>query len=117
MSRLTAIGEMASTLAHELNQPLAAISSYMKRDCKRLLEQGDRNALPKMSEALEKSAEQAIRAGQIIRRLRDFVSRRRAEKRFERVAQLVEEASTWHWLAGESGVSSRDSSSTIKRSR
>ena len=107
MSRLTAMGEMASTLAHELNQPLAAISNYMK-GCKRLLEQGDRNALPKISEALEKSAEQAIRAGQIIRRLRDFVSRGETEKRFERVAQLIEEASALALVGGrERGVITR----------
>jgi len=73
MSRLTAMGEMASTLAHELNQPLAAISNYMK-GCKRLLEQGDPHAMARVAEALDKSAEQAIRAGQI-RRLREFVAR------------------------------------------
>jgi two-component system, LuxR family, sensor kinase FixL len=92
MSRLTAMGEMASTLAHELNQPLAAISNYMK-GCKRLLEQGDPHAMARVAEALDKSAEQAIRAGQIIRRLREFVARGETEKRVERVSQLIEEAS------------------------
>ena len=50
MSRLTAMGEMASTLAHELNQPLAAISNYMK-GCKRLLEQGDPHAMAQVADA------------------------------------------------------------------
>jgi two-component system sensor kinase FixL len=99
VSRLTAMGEMASTLAHELNQPLAAISNYM-RGARRLLDQHSVEALPKVGEALEKSAEQAIRAGQIIRRLRDFVARGETEKRSEKVSRLVEEASALALVGG-----------------
>jgi two-component system sensor kinase FixL len=92
VSRLTAMGEMASTLAHELNQPLSAVSNYVK-GCRRLLELGDPASLPKVNEALEKASEQAIRAGQIIRRLRDFVSRGETERRVESVSRLIDEAS------------------------
>jgi two-component system, LuxR family, sensor kinase FixL len=99
VSRLTAMGEMASTLAHELNQPLAAISNYM-RGARRLLAQRNVDALSKVEEALEKSAEQAIRAGQIIRRLRDFVARGETEKRSEKVSRLVEEASALALVGG-----------------
>jgi two-component system sensor kinase FixL len=92
ISRLTAMGEMASTLAHELNQPLSAITNYLK-GLRRLLEgRSDENAAT-IREALDKAADQALRAGQIIRRLRDFVSRGESEWRAESVTKLVEEAS------------------------
>jgi two-component system sensor kinase FixL len=92
ISRLTAMGEMASALAHELNQPLSAIANYMKGS-RRLLEHAsdDRSAL--LRDAMDKAAEQALRAGQIIRRLRDFVARGESERRVESVKKLIEEAS------------------------
>ena len=92
ISRLTAMGEMASTLAHELNQPLSAISNYLKGS-KRLLEDNRDEKSNMMRDALEKAADQAMRAGQIIRRLRDFVSRGESERRVESITKLVEEAS------------------------
>jgi two-component system sensor kinase FixL len=91
VSRLSAMGEMASALAHELNQPLAAISNYMKGSRRLLSAISDPNR-PKIENALDRAAEQAIRAGQIIRRLRDFVSRGESEKRVERLSKLIEEA-------------------------
>jgi len=92
ISRLTAMGEMASALAHELNQPLSAISNYLKGS-RRLLEgDGDERATT-LRDALDKAADQAIRAGHIIRRLRDFVSRGESERRVESIIKLVEEAS------------------------
>ena len=91
VSRLSAMGEMASALAHELNQPLAAISNYMKGSRRLLAASPDPNAA-KIETALDRAAEQAIRAGQIIRRLRDFVLRGESERRIESVAKLVEEA-------------------------
>jgi two-component system sensor kinase FixL len=92
ISRLTAMGEMASTLAHELNQPLSAINNYLKGSV-RLLEGADDERASTMRDALGKAADQAMRAGQIIRRLRDFVSRGESERRVESVTKLVEEAS------------------------
>jgi two-component system sensor kinase FixL len=91
VSRLTAMGEMASALAHELNQPLAAISNYMKGSRRLLAGSTDTNT-PKIESAMDRAAEQALRAGQIIRRLRDFVSRGESEKRVESLAKLIEEA-------------------------
>jgi two-component system sensor kinase FixL len=91
ISRLTAMGEMASALAHELNQPLAAISNYMKGSRRLLAGNTDPNT-PKIESALDRAAEQALRAGQIIRRLRDFVSRGESEKRVESLSKLIEEA-------------------------
>jgi two-component system sensor kinase FixL len=92
ISRLTAMGEMASTLAHELNQPLSAISNYLK-GTRRMLEASKDAEAATMRDALDKAADQAMRAGQIIRRLRDFVSRGESERRVESVTKLVEEAS------------------------
>ncbi len=91
ISRLTAMGEMASTLAHELNQPLSAISNYL-RGSVRLLEGSSDERSATMRDALDKAADQTMRAGQIIRRLRDFVSRGESERRVESVTKLVEEA-------------------------
>jgi two-component system, LuxR family, sensor kinase FixL len=91
VSRLSAMGEMASALAHELNQPLAAISNYMKGSRRLLAGSTDPNT-GKIENAMDRAAEQALRAGQIIRRLRDFVSRGESEKRVESLAKLIEEA-------------------------
>jgi two-component system sensor kinase FixL len=92
ISRLTAMGEMASALAHELNQPLSAIANYLKGS-RRLLEASTDPNCAMVREAMEKAAEQSLRAGQIIRRLRDFVARGESERRVESVKKLVEEAS------------------------
>jgi len=92
MSRFTALGEMASTLAHELNQPLTAIANYLKGG-RRLLDAGQSDAIPKAREALERAAEQALRAGQIIRHLREFVARGESERQPENLPRLIEEAS------------------------
>ncbi len=92
MSRLTAMGEMASALAHELNQPLSAIANYMKGS-RRLLANRSDETTGLVSDALDKAADQALRAGEIIRRLRDFVARGESERRVEDVKKLVEEAS------------------------
>ena len=82
ISRLTAMGEMASTLAHELNQPLSAIANYMKGS-RRILEGSSDEHAAMLRDAMDKAAEQAVRAGQIIRRLRDFVARGESERRVE----------------------------------
>jgi two-component system, LuxR family, sensor kinase FixL len=107
VSRLSAMGEMASALAHELNQPLAAISNYMKGSRRLLASSSDPNR-SKIEGALDHAAEQAIRAGQIIRRLRDFVARGESEKRVESLSKLIEEAGALG-LAGarEQGVQLR----------
>jgi two-component system, LuxR family, sensor kinase FixL len=92
ISRLTALGEMASAIAHELNQPLSAVANYLTGS-RRLLENRSDEQSVMVRNALEKAAEQSVRAGQIIRRLRDFVARGETERRVESVQKLVEEAS------------------------
>jgi len=91
LARLSELGEMASTLAHELNQPLAAIANYTQ-GCVRLLEAPGGAALPQLKEALEETARQSLRAGDIIRHLREFVSRRGTEKSIADIRKLIEEA-------------------------
>jgi two-component system sensor kinase FixL len=92
LSRLTAMGEMASTLAHEINQPLSAISNYLQ-GCTRLLETVDHPNAPKIRDALGETIKQTLRAGNIVRQLREFVTHGETEKRPEDINKLVEEAS------------------------
>lgn len=92
MARFSALGEMASTLAHELNQPLTAAASYLK-GAGRLLDGGKPGDIPMARGAVDSAAEQALRAGQIIRRLREFVARGESDRQVEEVRPLLEETS------------------------
>jgi two-component system sensor kinase FixL len=91
VSRLTALGEMASALAHELNQPLSAIANYLKGS--RLLLGRDDPPRDKIADAVERAGNEALRAGEIIRRLREFVARGETERHVESLPKLIEEAS------------------------
>jgi len=93
MARFTALGEMASTLAHEINQPLTAITNYLKGS-RRLLEKSKDDNADMLREAVERAAEQALRAGDVIRHLRDFVARGESERQVERLTTIIEEASS-----------------------
>ncbi|MBX3669084.1 MAG: PAS domain S-box protein [Rhodocyclaceae bacterium] len=89
-ARLVTMGELASALAHELNQPLAAISSY-STGCMNRAEQGLLKP-EELRDALSKLSAQARRAGQIIRRVHDFVRRSEPRREQQPVAALVEDA-------------------------
>jgi two-component system sensor kinase FixL len=91
LARLNELGEMASTLAHELNQPLSAISNYVQ-GCRRMLEKIDDENAARMRGALDETAKQALRAGDIIRHLREFVTHGETDKGPEDINHLVEEA-------------------------
>ncbi len=91
LSRLTAMGEMAATLAHEMNQPLSAIANYLQ-GCGRLIEGVEHPNAPD-PRCARRDDEQTLRAGHIIRQLREFVARGESEKRPEDINELVEEAS------------------------
>ncbi|MFN3672987.1 MAG: PAS domain S-box protein [Bosea sp. (in: a-proteobacteria)] len=104
MSRFTALGEMASTLAHEINQPLTAITNYLK-GCGRILQRMDGDQVPLLSEAVGQAADQALRAGDVIRHLREFVARGESERQIENLPKLIEEASALALVgAKEKGV-------------
>jgi two-component system sensor kinase FixL len=91
LARVNELGEMASTLAHELNQPLAAIANYTQ-GCVRFLDDLDDAAAERLREPLEETAKQSLRAGGIIRHLREFVTRGETEMRLETMRTLIEEA-------------------------
>ncbi len=91
LARVNELGEMASTLAHELNQPLSAIANYVQ-GCRRMLEKLDDEHATRMRGALEETARQALRAGDIIRHLREFVTRGDTERHPEDIKKLIEEA-------------------------
>ncbi len=87
-SRLITMGEMASTVAHELNQPLAAISNYCSGMLSRVKSGNiDNEAL---ISALDKTARQAQRAGQIIHRIRQFVKRSEPQRQPCRVRDITD---------------------------
>ena len=91
LARINELGEMASTLAHELNQPLAAIANYVQGS-RRLLARLDGPVAEKIGQAMEETARQSLRAGQIIRHLREFVTHGETERHAEDIQNLVEEA-------------------------
>ncbi len=91
MSRLSAMGQMGAMVAHELNQPLTAIRNYMEA-AGALLRRGTNVPMTRLSTAIERAAEQAVRAAQIVQQLRGFASRGDAEKRIEAIPKLVREA-------------------------
>lgn len=93
VSRLSAMGTMASTLAHELNQPLTAIANYLEAGRDLMDADPDAEALAMIREAMAEAAQETLRAGNIVRRLRDFVSRGDVEKRVEDLPHLIDEAS------------------------
>ncbi len=92
VSRLSTMGEMASALAHELNQPLAAITNYLHASGRMLQGSSDERAA-RVKEVMDKAAAQALRAGEVVRHLREFVARGETEKEVASVRKLVEEAS------------------------
>ena len=108
VSRLSAAGEMAAVLAHELNQPLTAAASAVQAARRTLASaspEGFDGQPPEVREAMDLAVEQARRAGQIVRRLRDFVARGEADPRLESLPRLVEEAAALALVgAGERGV-------------
>ncbi|WP_419252769.1 PAS domain-containing sensor histidine kinase [Caulobacter sp. ErkDOM-YI] len=91
IARVSGMGTMASTLAHELNQPITAVANYVEavRD---LLARPDPDELPMIREALGDAAGEAMRAGNIVRRLRDFVARGELEKSVEDLPAVIHEA-------------------------
>lgn len=91
VSRLSAMGAMASTLAHELNQPLTAVSSYLS-GCRRLLDGGDPDAVERMRRGLEGARASALRAGDVIRRLRAMIERGEVQRTEVPLGAAVAEA-------------------------
>ena len=106
VSRVSAMGTMASTIAHELNQPITAIANYAEAVRDMLAEpESEPEQYAMMREALDETAKEALRAGNIVRRLRDFVARGEVEKTVESLPSLINEASVLGLMgAREKGV-------------
>ena len=93
-ARLSAAGQMMAALTHELSQPLTAAANSVNA-ARRELAKGDHQSASTVWDVLGEAGEQILRAGHIMRRLREFVSRGETEKRVERVSTMVEEASAF----------------------
>ena len=91
VSRASAMGTMASSLAHELNQPLTAIANYVE-GARDLLDNPTPDILETVREVLDDAARESVRAGQIVRGLRDFIGRGTAERRAENLPRLINQA-------------------------
>ena len=92
-SRLSAVGTMASAMAHELNQPLTAVANYLEA-ARDMLDDPSSDDLAMVQEAMAAAAEQSIRAGQIVRRLRDYVSRGELDLRPFSLKEIIDDAVT-----------------------
>ncbi len=91
LARLAAMNSLASTLAHELSQPLAAVANYVS-GAQRLLRRGGEAKLPLVGEALRSAAAATQRSGEIVRGMRSMVAKGGVNRRSERVAHLIERA-------------------------
>lgn len=104
VSRVSSMGSLASAIAHELNQPLTAIANYVEA-ARDLLQDADPETLEMIREALAEAADQSVRAGQIVRRLRDFIAHGETERRIETLPRLINEANALALVgSGEHGI-------------
>jgi len=90
VSRLSDMGQMTSALAHEINQPLTAIASYIQA-ARRILEKGSDDTPDKVFKNLDKAVAQGTRAAEIIRRLRQFIEKGEAEYSKGDINAIIEE--------------------------
>ncbi|MGA0604050.1 sensor histidine kinase [Caulobacter sp. KR2-114] len=103
-ARLSELGQMAATMAHEVNQPLSAIVNYL-RGGQNLIETLGPAALPRVADALQRASDQALRAGEVVRRLRAFARRDEGEQTAQSLNQMLEDAAALATLdAGQRGV-------------
>jgi two-component system, LuxR family, sensor kinase FixL len=92
VGRISEMGSLASSLAHELNQPLTAIANYCESGRDVLTGGSDQETIETARFAFEEASKEALRAGQIVRRLREFISQGDFERRSESLSRLVTEA-------------------------
>jgi two-component system sensor kinase FixL len=90
VSKINAVGTLAATLAHELNQPLTAIANYV--ESARDMLKGEMPEDEVLREALAEAATQSLRAGRVIRRLRDFIARGGSTRSIHSLQKLITEA-------------------------
>ncbi len=100
VSRISSMGSLATSIAHELNQPLTAVANYAQ-SARDLLNHANEDNIVLAQEAMEECANQALRAGQIVHRMRDFISRGQTERRIASLEQLVQEGSALALMNGD----------------
>lgn len=100
VSRLSAMGAMASALAHEVNQPLTAITNYLRAG-RRMLDRDQVGHDDEIRDVMESAEAGAVRAGEIIRRLRDLVTRGDVNMKSENLRTLIDEACVLGFIDGE----------------
>ena len=104
MSRLSDVGQMASAIAHELNQPLTAVLNYVQA-ARRILQTKGLEMPPKAADAMDKAVGQASRASAIVQNLRTFIQKGETERRIEDLNKVVGEATALGLVgAKETGI-------------
>ncbi|MGR9487436.1 sensor histidine kinase (plasmid) [Rhizobium leguminosarum] len=100
LARITALGEMASTLAHELSQPLSSIAAY-SQGCRRLVMNDHRRCGEKLREALSDITQHAMWAGTIVQNIRDLVKPGAGARKQEAMHELIHEATTLAFVGSQ----------------
>lgn len=100
VSRVAELGQMVAALAHEVNQPLTAITAYLS-GIRRLLATDKHDGVP---QAMERISEQADRARQIVKRIRDHVNKQETERQGENLLKIIEEASSLALVGVDQGL-------------
>ena len=91
VGRLNSMGLLSSAIAHEINQPLTAVTNFVSA-ARRVLDTSGEGSVSKAKELIDKAAVQALRAGAIIRNLREFVEKRESNRCLENIDAVIEEA-------------------------
>lgn len=92
VGRISEMASLASSLAHELNQPLTAVANYCESGRDLLVGEPTPEAIETAREAFDEASQEALRAGQIVRRLRDFMSHGESDLRIQSLSRLITEA-------------------------
>lgn len=100
VSRISSMGSLANSLAHELNQPLTAVANYA-HSARDLLSDPTPESIERVREALDECASEALRAGQIVRRLRNFIKRGETERQIVSLGRIIQEASALALMNGD----------------
>lgn len=100
VSRISSMGSLATSLAHELNQPLTAVTNYAY-SARDLLSDPSPDNIELVREALEECASEALRAGRIVHRLRDFIKRGETERQLVSLSRIIQEASALSLMNGD----------------
>ncbi len=100
VSRISSMGSLATSLAHELNQPLTAVTNYA-HSARDLLGNPTSESIELVREALDACASEALRAGQIVHRLRDFIKRGETERHIASLGRIIQEAAALALMNGD----------------